>query len=139
MKKYLAFLLALVLCFGLCACGGNTAAEDTQPTEPEQPKVEDDGIMKILLIGHSLGNDSSYMFPDVYRNEGNENLIMGVLYHSVSLGVVHMLTLPSTPTMNTISPRIRNGSVLTATATSPPMCPAWPTIPTSTTAPSPRP
>jgi len=82
MKKYLAFLLALVLCFGLCACGGNTAAEDTQPTEPEQPKVEDDGIMKILLIGHSLGNDSSYMFPDVYRNEGNENLIMGVLYHS---------------------------------------------------------
>ena len=83
MKKYLAILLALVLCFGLCACGGNTAEnEDTTPTEPEAPQVEDDGIMKILLIGHSLGTDSSYMFPDVCRNEGMENLIFGRLYHS---------------------------------------------------------
>ena len=81
MKKYLAFILALVLCFGLVACGGTTTAEPT-PTEPEETKVEDDGIMKILLIGHSLGNDSSFMFPDIYRNEGNENLVMGVLYHS---------------------------------------------------------
>ena len=90
MKKYLAFLLALVLCFGLCACGGNTAAEDTTPTEPEAPQVEDDGIMKILLIGHSLGNDSSFMFPDIWRNEGKDNLIMGVLYHSGCRVLQHM-------------------------------------------------
>ena len=83
MKRYLAFLLALVLCFGLCACGGNTAAEDTQPTEPEQPKVEDDGIMKILLIGHSLGVDSAFLFPDVVKNEGGiDKLVVGFLYHS---------------------------------------------------------
>ena len=81
MKKYLALILALALCLGLWACGGS-AAEDTTPTEPEAPKVEDDGIMKILLIGHSLGSDSSMMFPDVCRNEGMENLVFGRLYHS---------------------------------------------------------
>ena len=81
MKKYLALLLALALCLGLCACGGSSA-EDTTPTEPEAPKVEDDGIMKILLIGHSLGTDSSYLFPDICRNEGMENLVFGRLYHS---------------------------------------------------------
>ena len=80
MKKYLALFLALALCLGLCACGGTT--EDTTPTEPEAPKVEDDGIMKILLIGHSLGMDSAFMFPDVCRNEGMENLVFGMLYHS---------------------------------------------------------
>ena len=89
MKKYLAFLLALVLCFGLCACGGDTA-ENTTPTEPEDAKVEDDGIMKILLIGHSLGSDSSYMFPDICRNEGMENLIFGRLYHSGCRVAQHM-------------------------------------------------
>ena len=89
MKRYLAFLLALVLCFGLCACGGGNS-EDTTPTEPEQPKVEDDGIMKILLIGHSLGTDSSYMFPDVCRNEGMENLVFGRLYHSGCRVAQHM-------------------------------------------------
>ena len=89
MKKYLAFLLALVLCFGLCACGGNTA-EDTTPTEPDAPKVEDDGVTKILLIGHSLGVDSIFMFPDVCRNEGMEDMVIGFLYHSGCLVAQHV-------------------------------------------------
>ncbi len=38
--------------------------------------------MKILMIGHSLGMDATYMLPDVARNEGMEDLIVGVLYHS---------------------------------------------------------
>ena len=81
MKKLLSLLLALALCLGLCACGGS-ATEDTKPTEPEKNKVEDDGIMKILLICHSLGVDSIFMFPDVCRNEGMENMVIGFLYHS---------------------------------------------------------
>ena len=81
MKKLLALLLAAIMCLSLMtACGGTTESE---PTEPETPKVEDDGIMKILLIGHSLGNDSSFMFPDVVKNEGGfDKLVVGVLYHS---------------------------------------------------------
>ena len=82
MKKYLALLLALALCLGLCACGGSTA-EDTTPTEPEAPQVEDDGVLKILLICHSLGVDSVFMFPDVCRNEGGMgDMVVGFLYHS---------------------------------------------------------
>ena len=89
MKRCFAFILAMTLCFSLCACGNDTA-EDTTPTETEAPIVEDDGIMKILLIGHSLGNDSSFMFPDVARNEGMEKLVIGVVYHSGCRIVQHL-------------------------------------------------
>ena len=75
MKKILALVLALVLCFGMVACGGEGKTEET-------PKVEDDGVMKILMIGHSLGNDSTYMLPDIARKNGVTNLVVGVLYHS---------------------------------------------------------
>lgn len=75
MKKFLALILALTLCVGLLACGGEGNKEET-------PKVEDDGVMKILMIGHSLGNDSTYMLPDIARKNGVTNLVMGVIYHS---------------------------------------------------------
>lgn len=39
--------------------------------------------MKILLIGHSLGVDSIFLFPDIVRNEGGfDKLVVGFLYHS---------------------------------------------------------
>lgn len=76
MKKLLALLLALACCFSLLACGGAGEKEE------ETPKVEDDGVMKILMIGHSLGNDSTYMLPNIAKKNGVEKLVMGVLYHS---------------------------------------------------------
>ena len=81
MKKFLALTLALCLCFGLLACGGGEEPAET-PGATEPAKVEDDGIMKILMIGHSLGNDSTFMLPDIARQNGVENLVMGVIYHS---------------------------------------------------------
>ena len=78
MKKFLALFLALTLCVGLLACGGS----GEQKNEDTTPKVEDDGIMKILMIGHSLGNDSTFMLPDIARKNGVEKLVMGVIYHS---------------------------------------------------------
>ena len=59
MKKFLSLLLALVMCLSLCACYAGSA---NTPAETTTQKVEDDGILKILLIGHSLGIDSSFMF-----------------------------------------------------------------------------
>ena len=82
MKRLLAFLLVLTLCIGIFAGCGNTQEPTQQETEPALEPVEDDGIMKILFICHSLGTDASYMFPDVCRNEGMENLVFGRLYHS---------------------------------------------------------
>ena len=84
MKKLLSLFLTLAICLSLCACGVST------PEETTTAKVEDDGILKILLIGHSLGNDSSFMFPDVAKSEGMENLVMGVLYHSGCRVVQHL-------------------------------------------------
>jgi len=88
MKKYISLLLALFLCLSLCSCGG--VAEDTTPTEPEMTDTEDDGILKILLIGHSWGMDAAFLFPDVARNEGTENLVFGLLYHSACRMVQHV-------------------------------------------------
>lgn len=76
MKKSICLLLALALCLGIFAGCGN------KKQEPETPKVEDDGIMKILLIGHSTGMDSAYMLPAIAKNEGVEKLVVGMLYHS---------------------------------------------------------
>lgn len=38
--------------------------------------------LKILMIGHSLGNDATYFVPEVFKAHSDTHLIMGVLYHS---------------------------------------------------------
>lgn len=83
MKRLLALLLAATLCLGVLAgCGNSSTGETTVLTETTQPPVEDDGILKILMIGHSLGNDSVYLLPETFKNEGMENVVIGSLYHS---------------------------------------------------------
>ena len=61
MKKLLCLLLAILTVLGMCACGGNTTAETTAPTEATLPRnimqkadpAEDD-TLNILLIGSSF-------------------------------------------------------------------------------------
>ena len=72
-----------VPCLGLYACGGS-AAEDTAPTEPEETNVEDDGILKILVLGHSLGVDSAYLLPAIMEAEGMTDFEIGLVYGSYS-------------------------------------------------------
>ena len=77
MKRIVSLILCVILTLSMLAgCG------KPQKEENETPKVEDDGVMKILLIGHSTGVDSAYMLPAVAKNEGVENLVVGMLYHS---------------------------------------------------------
>ena len=38
--------------------------------------------LKILMIGHSLGNDATYLVPEVFKAHSDTHLVMGVLYHS---------------------------------------------------------
>lgn len=89
MKRLLAFVLALVLCIGLFAgCGKSETPAPSNPDQGESekkeetPAVEDDGIMKILMIGHSLGNDSTFMLPAVFQAQEMTNVVVGVIYHS---------------------------------------------------------
>lgn len=77
MKHLACFFLAAVLCCGVLAgCQNDTPAETTTST------VQDDGVTRILMIGHSLGVDSTFLLPQVAKSEGVENLVVGVLYHS---------------------------------------------------------
>lgn len=83
MKKLIALFLAITCLLGLCACGGNaeTPAGTTAATEPKVEK--DDGVLRVLMIGHSLGNDAMWMQPAVFRNENPDmKVVIGFLYYS---------------------------------------------------------
>ena len=41
MRKLIALLLALVMCFALCACGGGTSTDNSVPIETDTDTVED--------------------------------------------------------------------------------------------------
>ena len=83
MKKILALCLSVLMLMSLFA-GCTQQEQEVAPTE-ETPKVEDDGVMKILMIGGSLGFDTMYMMPAVLKNEGVENFVTGILYRSAGL------------------------------------------------------
>lgn len=48
----------------------------------EEIPYEDDGILRVLLIGHSLGLDSGFFFPEVYKETTGKDVVLGMLYHS---------------------------------------------------------
>ena len=86
MKKFLSLMLAILLVFGLCACGGTTTnTEDTQPiveTEPEKAGIPKKDTLKVLTLGHSLAVDSNHMLALVANAEGYTGLTVGTLYYS---------------------------------------------------------
>ena len=75
MKRIITMLLVCALiCSVISGC--------KKQADKNLPKAEDDGIMKILVIGHSTSMDSAYLLPAIAKNEGAENLVVGMLYHS---------------------------------------------------------
>lgn len=87
MKKLLTLCLSLVLLASLFSgCAEQNQPQVQTPAQEQQTtKVEDDGIMRILMIGGSLGYDTMYMMPAVLKNEGVENFALGILYRSAGL------------------------------------------------------
>lgn len=82
MRKTICMLLALVLCLGLFAGCDHDSATPTEATET-LPVVQDDGVLRVLLIGHSLGNDAMWMLPEVFMNEAPDtHVVLGFLYYS---------------------------------------------------------
>ena len=86
LKRIIAMALALLPAFGtLSACSntGAPAGTDTQPTETKPLVQKDDGVLRVLLIGHSLGNDAMWMLPDVFAKEAPDTkVVLGFLYYS---------------------------------------------------------
>ena len=64
MKKYIAMLLALIMCFALCACGGDTSSDNLASTETDPGTVEDTSTVdeepeaNKYEIGEHFGTDS---------------------------------------------------------------------------------
>lgn len=84
MKRFICLLLILSFALGMFACGNaGTANNATEPSETKAAVQKDDGVLKILLFGHSLGNDSIWMLPDVFTNESPDTkIVLGFLYYS---------------------------------------------------------
>jgi len=87
MKKILVLCLSLVILMSLISgCVKQEQVQEKTPVEEQTiTKVEDDGTMRILMIGGSLGYDTMYMMPAVLKNEGVENFAVGILYRSAGL------------------------------------------------------
>ena len=62
MKKILAFILALSLCLGLCACGGNS--DPTEPTKSAEAQKADELILAIGEV--SMENESAVLAAKAY-------------------------------------------------------------------------
>lgn len=84
MKRLFALFLAIACLFGLVACGNTAAPAGTTTAATTEPKVEkDDGVLRVLMIGHSLGNDAMWMQPSVFMNEAPDmKVVIGFLYYS---------------------------------------------------------
>ena len=82
MKRIISLLLILAIAIGLVACG-NTTTTTTEPSETKATVQKDDGVLKVLLFGHSLGVDSMWMLPEVFTNEAPDTkVVLGFLYYS---------------------------------------------------------
>ncbi len=56
---------------------------ENDPTETQTNIQKDDGVLKVLLFGHSLGIDSVWMLPEVFMNEAPDTkVVIGCLYYS---------------------------------------------------------
>ena len=68
MKKILALILALVLCFGLCACGSSNADPNGTTNKPDDATQKYVGEWKANVIGISLGSVTIYKVAVIMLN-----------------------------------------------------------------------
>ena len=82
-RRVIAIVLICVMMLGLVACGNTEPPADTT-ADTTSPKAEkDDGVLRVLMIGHSLGNDAMWMQPSVFMNEAPDmKVVIGFLYYS---------------------------------------------------------
>lgn len=84
LKRFFALFLALLMLAGMLGACGNTAGSETSGTEsaPTEAAKQDDGVLKVLTLGHSLALNATNMLALVAAAEGYENLEVGTLYYS---------------------------------------------------------
>lgn len=87
MKKLLCLFLA-VACVLMCVSGCTANPKETTPatTTAATQSPEEEAVLKVLLIGQSLGNDTIWMLYDVLRAEmPDREFVVGNLLKSIYL------------------------------------------------------
>ncbi len=87
MKKLLYLFLA-VICVLTCVAGCANTPEETTPatTTAATQSPEEEAVLKVLLLGQSLGNDTIWMLYDVLRAEfPDREFVVGNLLKSIYL------------------------------------------------------
>lgn len=87
MKKLLCLFLAAA-CVMVCAAGCNSAPAESTPatTTAATQSPEEEAVLKVLLIGQSLGNDTIWLLYDVLRAEmPDREFVVGNIYESIYL------------------------------------------------------
>ena len=92
MKRMIALLLAAVLLVGtMTAC--NNAPAETQPTETTYVQsAEEQEVLRVLTIGNSHTNDTTWLLYEVFAKEMPEQKVMlGDLYYSGCTVAQHVM------------------------------------------------
>lgn len=103
MKKIFTLILAFLLMIGLCACGGapaeaqpnGTQAATDPAVDPNYDPVNNEKTLKVLAIGNSFSNDTTFYLEDIARAEGFETVLVGNLYISGCKLQTHALNAES--------------------------------------------
>lgn len=98
-------LLTFLMLLSLCACGANEKPAGTQPdgtegnatptVDPNYDPVNNEKTLKVLAIGNSFSNDTTFYLEDIARVEGFENVLVGNLYISGCTLQTHALNAES--------------------------------------------
>ena len=82
-KRVLSLSLAVLLVLGVFAgCGNSDKPADTTEVQTATQPPEEAKVLKILTLGHSLGNDCNHMLSLIAGAEGFTDLEVGYLYYS---------------------------------------------------------
>lgn len=80
-KKVLCLCLSMLMILGcFAACGGEGEAQNTEPSQTENP--EEAKTLKVLSLGHSLAVDAGHMLALIAAAEGYEDMKVATLYYS---------------------------------------------------------
>lgn len=91
MKRIIALLLAAVLLVGtMTACKNNTEEQPTETTYVQS--AEEQEILRVLVIGNSHTNDTTWLLYEVFKNEMPEQKVMiGDMYYSGCTVAQHVM------------------------------------------------